>query len=145
MVYDSFGSLVFHAGQAIFEETNTKMYRIQNEEEVHCLECGEPVYGRSDKKFCSDNCRNRWHGHLRYAREKIQAREMQILARNYSILESMLCLTGGKCPFSTLEEMGFKKEYVTRVIKKGKHLEYRCFDFAYNMGAGKLFNLHRLD
>jgi len=23
-----------------------------------CLECNEPFYGRSDKKFCSDHCRN---------------------------------------------------------------------------------------
>ena len=26
-----------------------------------CLECGEPILGRSDKKFCSDLCRNAYN------------------------------------------------------------------------------------
>ena len=27
-------------------------------EHRECLECGEPLKGRVDKKFCSDYCRN---------------------------------------------------------------------------------------
>ena len=106
------------------------MYK--KEEEPHCLECGERLYGRTDKKFCSCECKSRYHGHLRYIAKKVQDSE------------TILNLTTGRCPLATLEEMGFRKEYVTQVTKKGKHLEYRCFDFAYNMGAGRLFNLRRL-
>ena len=118
------------------------MYK--KEEEPHCLECGERLYGRTDKKFCSCECKSRYHGHLRYIAKKVQDSELNALAKNYSILETILNLTTGRCPLATLEEMGFRKEYVTQVTKKGKHLEYRCFDFAYNMGAGRLFNLRRI-
>ena len=118
------------------------MYK--NSEEPHCLECGEKLYGRPDKKFCSRECKSKYHDTLRYHLKKVQDSEMSKIVKNYSILETILNLTTGRCPLSTLEEMGFRKEYVTQVTKKGKHLEYRCFDFAYNMGAGRLFNLRRI-
>jgi len=33
-------------------------------EERYCLECGEPLIGRSDKKFCDDQCRNAYNNKL---------------------------------------------------------------------------------
>ena len=70
---------------------------------------------------------------------------LKILTRNYSILEALFRLKGASCPVSTLTQMGFQPDFVThQVQKKGKHLEYRCFDFIYNMSDSKLFNLRRL-
>ena len=121
------------------------MYENHDEEGARCLECGEPVYGRTDKKFCNNNCRNRYHSHLRYAPVKAQNDTMHILSHNYAVLQTVYLLKGGSCPRSTLDEMGFKSEYVTQqVYKKGKHLEYRCFDFVYNLSENKLFNLRRI-
>lgn len=35
----------------------------KNEEKV-CLECGEKIKGRADKKFCSDQCRVAYNNKL---------------------------------------------------------------------------------
>lgn len=121
------------------------MYNTTEVEGGHCLECGSPVYGRPDKKFCCDSCRNKYHGHLRYRPVKTHNATLKILTRNYSILEALFRLKGASCPVSTLTQMGFQPDFVThQVQKKGKHLEYRCFDFIYNMSDSKLFNLRRL-
>ncbi len=32
--------------------------------EKKCLECGEPLMGKVDKKFCSDACRNAYNNKL---------------------------------------------------------------------------------
>ena len=29
-----------------------------------CLECGEKIVGREDKKFCSDSCRNAYNNKI---------------------------------------------------------------------------------
>ncbi|HRZ33187.1 MAG TPA: DUF2116 family Zn-ribbon domain-containing protein, partial [Flavobacterium sp.] len=30
----------------------------------NCLECGEKIIGREDKKFCSDGCRNSYNNKI---------------------------------------------------------------------------------
>ena len=115
------------------------------EQAPHCLECGEPIYGRTDKKFCDCNCRNRWHSRLRADKDTHLRNTLGILTRNYSILENIFEMNAGTCPADVLERLGFRPEYMTHSpIKKGKHLEYRCFDFVYNMSPNKLFNLRRV-
>lgn len=122
------------------------MYKYEDAEQpTHCLECGEPIYGRTDKKFCDGNCRNRWHSRLRTDQNTHFKLTLGILTRNYSILENLFDMNAGSCPADVLERLGFRPEYVTHSPqKKGKHLEYRCFDFVYNMSPNKLFNLRRL-
>ncbi len=122
------------------------MYKLLNDEEDrHCLECGEPLYGRPDKKFCSSSCKSKYHGELRRWHNRLYSTTLDNLNRNYGILEHLYRLNNTGCPTSELLAMGFRPDFVThRVEKKGKHLEYRCFDFVYNMSDSKLFNLRRL-
>ena len=122
------------------------MYKISSDgEDRHCLECGEPLYGRPDKKFCSTSCKSKYHGEMRRWHNMLYATTLENLNRNYAILEHMYTLHSTGCQLKELSEMGFMPDFVThKVEKKGKHLEYRCFDFIYNMSASKLFNLRRL-
>ena len=122
------------------------MYDIQQDEEHgHCLECGEPLYGRPDKKFCNHACKNKWHGHIRTGQRVAYNKTLNGLTRNYAILEQLFKLKSSGCPMPSLLEMGFMPELTThQVKKKGKHLEYRCFDFMYNLSESKLFNLRRM-
>lgn len=119
------------------------MYNSYNDENAHCLECGEPIYGRTDKRFCSGQCRSKYHRHRVYAHEQLVESAMDALFKNYSVLEQLLMLQCKRSPLAAVEAMGFNKDFVTRVTKKGKHLEYRCFDLIYSVSAGYLFGLRR--
>lgn len=121
------------------------MYNHIDEEHGHCLECGEPLYGRTDKKFCNISCKNRYHGHIRLGQRLAYNKTINALGRNYAVLEHLYKLKRSACPVENLLDMGFSTEYTTHAVqKKGKHLEYRCFDFVYNLSDCKLFNLRRL-
>ena len=121
------------------------MYDFNDDEQRHCLECGEPLYGRTDKKFCDRSCKNRWHGHIRLGQRNSYNRTIAGLTRNYALLERLYKLKKLSCPMGDLLDMGFTPELTTHTVqKKGKHLEYRCFDFVYNLSEGKMFNLRRI-
>ena len=125
----------------------TTMYKPINPEHrlLHCLECGEPVYGRADKKFCSNVCRNSFHSHIRSEERQKRHLTMTLLAANYGILQNLLRIKKTSCPMDSLLDMGFLPNYVTRMgEKKGRHTEYRCFDIAYFQTSGKIFNLHKV-
>lgn len=122
------------------------MYKtIEEDVGTYCLECGEPIYGRSDKKFCGVACKNRWHRGSDTRLRNIMSPTLAALTSNYGILENLFLLDIHSCPLTRLEEMGFRQEYVTQKVEKNKkHLEYRCFDFIYCLSQSKLFNLRRI-
>ncbi len=45
---------------------------IRTDIQRHCTECGQRLAGRSDKKFCNDQCRTAWHNkqHVVYRHAK---------------------------------------------------------------------------
>ena len=122
------------------------MYKpITDDDSPHCLECGDIIWGRADKKFCNADCRNAWHSHQRSLARQQRSFTINVLNRHYAILTSLLQLKKSSCPVGSLKAMGFKPELVTHKGEKvGRHIEYRCFDIAYSLTHGKLFNLHRV-
>ena len=64
----------------------------------YCLECGEKLIGRVDKKFCSDYCRNSYHNKLNKDTKNLMRNINNILRKNYRILEDIL-----KHPLSELK------------------------------------------
>lgn len=57
-----------------------------------CQQCSKPLFGRSDKTFCDDSCRNTFNKQKRKA-EKIEPHPnakviFSIISRNYEILKS---------------------------------------------------------
>ena len=40
-------------------------------EKKQCLECGNELMGRIDKKFCSDGCRNAYHNKVNPATKNL--------------------------------------------------------------------------
>ena len=55
-----------------------------------CLECGDPVgKGRVDRKFCSVECKNKFHNKESYSDKISTARIKKILEKNRKILKKM--------------------------------------------------------
>lgn len=122
----------------------TMDYRISNDRPV-CLECGdEIVYGRKDKKFCSDNCKNAYHNRRYHYSRALRLRILGTLDRNYSVLEKLLRLKISTISLGDLAQMGYNKEFVTSYHKVGGHDEYRCFDIKYCCSSSKIFRLERV-
>ena len=97
-----------------------------------CPECGEKISGRSDKKFCSDMCRNAHNNRLNSDSNNYVRNVNNILRKNRRILEEMVPEDTGKSNRSKMLEKGFDFNYITNTYKTKKGtVYYYCYDYGY--------------
>lgn len=97
-----------------------------------CLECGETLIGRIDKKFCSDGCRNTYNNRLNKDTKNLIRNINNRLRKNYRILESLNPNQKTKVSRTKLIEKGFDFNYITSLYttKAGK-VYYFIYDQGY--------------
>lgn len=100
--------------------------------EKQCLECGEPIIGRADKKFCSDLCRNAYNNSRNRDRTNLMRKVNGILRKNRSILEAHNPNGKGKVSKAQLLKEGFDFSYFTNMYttKAGKQYFF-CYEQGY--------------
>ena len=111
-----------------------------------CLECGEPIrYGRTDKKFCSEECKNRYHNQLANNYLKLHSKIMHTLDKNHRILAH--CLANGLSSVSLGDaiQWGFNPDFVTGVDRNRLRPEYRCFDIKYLRSETTLYHISKIE
>lgn len=97
-----------------------------------CLDCGEPIKGRADKKFCSDLCRNNYNNHLNSDSVSIVRNINNALRKNRRILEELNPEGKVKTHKSKLLEKGFDFNYFTSIYKTRTGSVYHfCYDLGY--------------
>lgn len=102
-----------------------------------CLECGEKIVGRVDKKFCSDYCRNAHHNNLNKDRKNLVRNVNNQLRKNYRILEEFNPNEKTTISKNKLLARGFNFDYLTSIYttKTGK-----VYYFVYDQGYLPLEN-----
>ena len=98
-----------------------------------CLECGTEIYGRVDKKFCSDQCRNTYNNRIHAVSNTYIRKVNYILRKNRRIMEEMLEDTGKEAirvHKSKLIDKGFSFDYYTNIYKT-KNGNYYYFSYEY--------------
>ena len=107
------------------------------EDKRTCLECGDTIVGRIDKKFCNDGCRNAYNNRINKDSRNLIRNVNNRLRKNYRILETLNPHQKTKTSRSKLIEMGFDFNYVTNIYttKAGK-----VYYFVYNQGYLPLEN-----
>ena len=97
-----------------------------------CLECGEKIVGRTDKKFCSDACRNSYNNSINKDSKNLIRNTNNRLRKNYSILESLNPEQKTKVSRSKLIEKGFDFTYFTSIYTtKVGTVYYFVYDQGY--------------
>ena len=103
-----------------------------------CDECGATIYGRRDKRFCSDQCRTTNHNKT-YAHSNTYMRKINtILKRNRKILAELNPKGKAKVMKDDLLLNGFNFYYFTNTYttKTGKSYVF-CYDQGYlDLGDG---------
>ena len=110
-----------------------------------CLECGDKIsYGRSDKKFCCEECRNRHHNHQARSSRTVKRKIASILEKNYEILDNLVRTGIGTVWISDVMAVGFNPSYVTSFRKINGHGQYGCFDIVYVMTSDRLSSISKI-
>ena len=97
-----------------------------------CLDCGAEVKGRTDKKFCDDQCRSNFNNRLKTESEGFIKQINQILKKNRSVLEKLSPEGKSKVHKSKLMQHNFDFNYFTNVYETQKSQKYKfCYEFGY--------------
>ncbi|HZW63660.1 MAG TPA: hypothetical protein VFF15_08475 [Flavobacteriaceae bacterium] len=96
-----------------------------------CLECGEKIIGRSDKKFCSDYCRNAYHNTINKDEKNLIRNINNRLRKNWRILQTLNPQQKTKTTRNKLIQMGFDFNYFTSTYTTKAGTVYY---FVYNQG-----------
>jgi len=97
-----------------------------------CLECGDELFGRVDKKFCSAQCRSSYYN-KQNSQENNQFRNINALLRkNRKILADLIDNERMKIQREKLLEKGFNFTYHTNTLTtKENRVYYYCYDYGY--------------
>lgn len=109
-----------------------------------CKECGKGFSGRSDKLFCSRECKNRYNNRKNSLESKARSEAIKALDRNHEILSSLLAAGTGSASIEALARVGFTPEAVS-AQRKGRcgHTECHCYDIVYCRTDVKIFDIHK--
>jgi predicted nucleic acid-binding Zn ribbon protein len=100
-----------------------------------CLECGEKLLGREDKKFCSDGCRNAYNNNINNK-----------LRKNYRILCELNVDGKSKTTKSKLLGKGFDFDFMTSIyVTKTGNTYYFLYDQGYLALENEWFMLVKKD
>ena len=101
-------------------------------EEKSCLECGTKIFGRNDKKFCSDQCRNSYNNKLNSDSNNYIRTVNNTLRKNRRILESLTPNGKSKTTRAKLNENGFDFNFHTNTYTtKAGATYYFCYEYGY--------------
>jgi len=100
-------------------------------ETLTCPECGDKIIGRSDKKFCSDACRNAYNNKQNKDVSNLMRNVNNHLRKNYRILNEQNPDGKSKITRSKLETLGFDFDYITQIVTYKNGSQYY---FVYDKG-----------
>lgn len=110
-----------------------------------CLNCGDPIVygtGRSDRRFCCEDCKNAWHnekktGSWHRYRDRVNTK----LEHNRNILWKLYKMGIKSIDRLSIKSLGFDDDYATSFYKVGKKCIVCCFDMKYETTPTRLRNI----
>lgn len=99
-----------------------------------CPECERPIYGRADKKFCSDACRNAYNNRMNSDTTNFVRNVNNTLRKNRRILLDLHASGKTEIHRDKLLKAGFDFDFFTNTYetKAGQVYKY-CYDQGYQV------------
>lgn len=97
-----------------------------------CPICGDQIFGRVDKKFCSDQCRNTYNNERYSIKNSYMQKVNRLLKKNYTILTALNLNGKMKVKRSKLLQEGFDFSLFTSTYVTQKGATYKLiYDQGY--------------
>lgn len=109
-----------------------------------CLDCGDKLLGRSDKKFCSDQCRNNFNNRLNRDSNNYVRNVHGLLRRNRKILSDLYDDGHRRLHRDALIALGYNFTFFTHMVETAQDLKWMyCFEFGFRDGGGGYLELNQ--
>ncbi|MDQ3394955.1 MAG: hypothetical protein M3512_12690 [Bacteroidota bacterium] len=97
-----------------------------------CLLCENELKGRSDKKFCSDQCRAAFNNRHKNEEEKLLIKVNAVLRKNRTIMKRINPNGNSTVGKEFLLALGFNFKYFTNIYQNNSGSEYCfCYDHGF--------------
>ncbi|WP_313374253.1 hypothetical protein [Chishuiella sp.] len=96
-----------------------------------CLQCHQPLFGRKDKKFCNDLCRNTYNNNLNRDKVEIVRNINNKLRKNNRILKNILEVGSRSVTKNYLNLNNFDFKYITNVNESKHGTVFYVYDVGY--------------
>ena len=96
-----------------------------------CLDCGDKLRGRSDKKFCSDSCRNNYNNRQNKDANNFVRNVHSVLRRNRRILADLYESGNTRVHLDALLVSAYNFNFMTQVIESENSVSRFCFEYGY--------------
>ena len=108
------------------------LYKNISAVEKKCLDCGDPIRGRTDKKFCSDQCRNNFNNRLNRDSNNFVRNVHGLLRKNRRILADLYADNRIRVHKDALFALGYNFSFFTHIIDTSHGYKYHyCFEYGY--------------
>ncbi|SNT37098.1 hypothetical protein SAMN05421640_3611 [Ekhidna lutea] len=105
---------------------------MENLSPKQCLQCGNPLVGRADKKFCDAYCRNSYNNQHKAAEEQYIMMVNSQIRRNRRILKD-LCPEGkSTVRKEVLDRLGYDYRYFSSIFKSQFGPYYLVYDYGFS-------------
>lgn len=107
-----------------------------------CLECGDRIQGRMDKRFCTDQCRSSHHNKQRRFSLEVCSQINYRLRKNHKILSKLVRKAPVSVHRDTLLSQGFHFDYFTQAgIGEGGKECRMVYDYGYRCVGEQVYEL----
>jgi predicted nucleic acid-binding Zn ribbon protein len=115
-----------------FKDVFYYLYENFSAVERRCLDCGAVLHGRTDKKFCSDQCRNNYNNRLNRDSNNFIRNVHGLLRKNRRILADLYSEGKIRVHKDALFALGYNFSFFTHIIETpgGSKIHF-CFEYGY--------------
>ena len=115
-----------------FENVFLYLYQNISAVEKKCLDCGDTIRGRTDKKFCSDQCRNNYNNRLNRDSNNYVRNVHGLLRKNRRILADLYTEKKIRVHKDALFALGYNFSFFTHIIENSSGYKFHyCFEYGY--------------
>lgn len=114
--------------------------------QTYCLQCGLPLVGRADKKYCDDGCRNSYLNARMMDANKICRPYHRSLKQNYGVLAEHFNSGQDLVSKDELLMQGFNPKYATGMdLLEDGTMCYGLYDLEYFEQSGRFIKIRKAD
>ena len=109
------------------------MVMITNYDKNKCVECGKPIQGRLDKRFCDAYCRNSYNNKVKRKDEQYINEVNRTIRKNRKILKTLSPVGKSTVRKEVLEAMGYDFNIFSSMYRTTKGtIYYLCYEYGFN-------------
>ncbi|MEN8247749.1 MAG: hypothetical protein ABFS32_02355 [Bacteroidota bacterium] len=96
-----------------------------------CQECGNPIQGRLDKKFCDAYCRNAFNNRVKRDDEQLIIAVNRQIRKNRRILKTLCPQGKAVVRKELLDKLGYQYGVFSGIYKYGTATYFLCYDYGF--------------